>query len=241
MERAWTMLELEMSVRLGLGQFFATAMGVISCQHPFPAQSSYVFGNFDPSISRMIMKADIRDAQCRRADHMEGIHAYFQQRGQGIYNQMNRRLKRWCAGPALLDAASKDDIDEIQRICEIPGLMINSDTLKGPHLESAIHIAAALGKINALEALIELKADPNVEDNTRESALHYAAISGQHESCSVLLREGADPLVESSFGETPLQVAQQDLAGYLYVSTAQVRDVLLEAERKRCPDDDKVA
>jgi len=238
MSRLWRLIELEMSVRLGLGQFFATNTGVISCQQPFPGQSSYVFGSFDPSISRMIMQSDIHEAKCTNADDTDGIHAYFHHKCEDFFHRMNRRLRRWCAGPALLDAASKDDTEEIKQICKIPGLLINSDTLKGPHSESAIHIAAALGKTDALRALIELKANPNVEDDMRESPLHYAAISGQHKSCEALLCAGADPLVESSFGETPLQVAKQNLAGYLGVETDQVCRVLLEAERKSLPDDD---
>ena len=129
----------------------------------------------------------------------------------------------------ILDAPIQNESEEIRWIGKITGLTINSETLKGPHSESTIHIAAILGKISALEALIDLKVDPNVENNIRERPLNYADITGQYESYKVLLLASANPLAESIFGETQLEVARQNLAGYLGVKTTGVYCVLHEA------------
>lgn len=70
---------------------------------------------------------------------------------------------------------------------------------------------AGLDDVGAMTLLLELGADPNVEDPTRgrERPLHRAALSGARRAAELLLAHGAevDPQ-EASYGATPLGFAR---------------------------------
>ena len=84
----------------------------------------------------------------------------------------SRRLSRFASGPVLAEAALAGDkhaVSLIWDIASLPGFNINSLQLRGQLRTTAVHIAASAGNVEALQALLELKADPNAEDHIRET------------------------------------------------------------------------
>ena len=108
---------------------------------------------------------------------------------------------------------------------------MNSRSLCGSLGESAVHIAAATGSLDALTLLLQLGMDVNAEDNLQEGPLHYAALTGNAACAKVCLRYGALCGSMSSYGETPLDVANDNIAEFLGVDTSSVK-ALLEAWTK---------
>lgn len=63
--------------------------------------------------------------------------------------------------------------------------------------QTAAHIAALHGSLDALEALLSAGANPDVQDVQKAVPLHYAINADENgkESCILLLAKGANPLV----------------------------------------------
>eukprot|EP00439_Symbiodinium_sp_Y106_P082946 s1288_g22.t1 len=218
MASAWRFLEFEFASRNGLDIYLACATGALACSCPF-ADGSWVFGRFDAEIGRSMQSVSSRN--CRAdACELQAIKEYFESRGHGqaIYDQIDRRFQRWGAGPVLREAAECDDDEEVKAICMNPSLVINGSSLQGAHSETALHIAAAAGSMEAMRALLRLHADPNAQDQLGETPLHYAALAGQSAAASLLLEAKANILCENSLAQDPLFVAQQNPAGFLGIT-----------------------
>ncbi|CAE7582165.1 anks1b [Symbiodinium pilosum] len=218
MASAWRFLEFEFASRNGLDIYMACATGALACSCPF-ADGSWVFGRFDADIGRSMQHVSSRNCKAKAGD-LQAIKEYFESRGHGqaIYDQIDWRFQRWGAGPVLREAAESDDDEEVKAICMNPSLVINGSSLQGAHNETALHIAAAAGSMEAMRALLRLHADPNAQDQLGETPLHYAALAGQSAAAALLLEAKANILCENALAQDPLFVAQQNPAGFLGIS-----------------------
>ena len=78
--------------------------------------------------------------------------------------------------------------------------------------QTALHIAAIQGSVDAIHKLVELGLDPNVANAMGQTPLHFAA--GAHrnvfEACSALLDLGADPFEVDQHGRLAYEIAKDD-------------------------------
>ncbi len=72
---------------------------------------------------------------------------------------------------------------------------------------TALIIAASLGKVNFIHFLIDHGADVNGKNYNGETALHRAAQSGNNEIIDILFNAGADLNIPDFTGKTPLMQA----------------------------------
>ncbi|EDX12034.1 transient receptor potential channel pyrexia isoform X1 [Drosophila simulans] len=109
---------------------------------------------------------------------------------------------------SLLHCAVRSNALECLQIFIAEGADVNS--LK-PNGTNAIHLAADLGNMQCLEALLNApNADANVRICIREkesTALHLAADEGNVECVDLLLAKGADAKLKNHRGFTPLHLA----------------------------------
>lgn len=79
---------------------------------------------------------------------------------------------------------------------------------------TALHIAVQLGNVDAVEALLPAKANPNSISKTGLTPLHYACAYGKTEDhykiASLLIRAGASKEAKDTKGRTPEQLIPQD-------------------------------
>jgi len=205
--------------------------GVLSCTSPF-LDGAWEFGRFDPAIARVLIDANWEEATCANKEVQERIKAQVRD-APGGFAGFKARLSRVIAGPILRDAVSKpgsERIDEILKICRMPGFNINNAAMKGPLGETPLHVAAAVGNAQAIRVLLAHNADPYAEDNIRETPLHYAALSGMVGATRLLLKGGAASGAESAFAETALTVAKQNPAAFLGKDPSKVITLLLAWE-----------
>ena len=66
-----------------------------------------------------------------------------------------------------------------------------------------LHVAAALGKLEAMKVLVELGADKEARVDGGATPLHDAALHGHTEAVKVLVELGADKESEMDSGATP--------------------------------------
>jgi len=86
---------------------------------------------------------------------------------------------------------------------------LSSASLQGQFGETVLHIGAACGHLAAVRTLLEIKANPDVQDGDGETPLHYATLRGQVETARLLLRAKATVDLQSHFSETPTDIANQ--------------------------------
>jgi ankyrin repeat protein len=73
--------------------------------------------------------------------------------------------------------------------------------------KTALHCAVAAGKMNVAEALLELGANIECEDEEGLKPLHHCALREQSEIASFLLNAGCDPNSKTNSEQTPLILA----------------------------------
>jgi len=232
--RLWCFYEYEMFGRSGKDMFLGCATGIMACSRPFP-DGEWVFGKFSTDLARRISAWTCEGSRDGDTAEVARIKAHmFGSDERGFRERFHAQLRRWSAGPVLRDAAGRgqpEDLEEIRKICKTRGLWINSASFCGPMGETALHVASAAGHIGAMRVLLEMRADPDVEDDIRETPLHYAALAGQTEAARLLLQAGADFHAESSYRETARDVAEQAPASFLgTVSASGVARLLRDAE-----------
>lgn len=231
--RTWCLYEYDSFRDHGKPIYLGCDTGVLASTRPFPA-GGWVFGTFDPRIARMLGKWTVESSRTKLPEDkvmiMERLRV---SGGRSFASRLNMQLRRWGAGPALRDAAIHglpEDLEEIRNLCRVPGLSVNSASLRGPGGESPLHLAAAVGNVCAMLELLAGKADPDGEDDILERPLHYAAMAGQTAAVRLLLQHRADAHAESSYRETALEVAEQSPASFLpTVTTDGVVQVLRDA------------
>lgn len=72
-----------------------------------------------------------------------------------------------------------------------------------------LHMVAKAGKLDSLEALLELKADINAMNNRKTTALHLACRKGHLDIVKTLLQAKADPTIRNKKG-TAIDEARAD-------------------------------
>jgi ankyrin repeat protein len=84
---------------------------------------------------------------------------------------------------------------------------------------SALHSAAAAGRLDIVQLLLDHGANPNLKAESDFRVLHEAAARGNLELAAVLLKAGADINAMSADGKTPLAFAlehkKEEMAAFL--------------------------
>lgn len=225
--RAWFMHGLHVARQSAKLIDFVSATGAVACSCAFP-DGSWALGHFDTSIALQLMELDASQSKATQPRERELIFNVFRS-AKGGFERFHRRLQRIAAGPVIRSAAAqggKEDVAQILQVCTSSGLVINSRSLGGHLGETAAHVAAAAGNLAALEALLNLSADPNAQDHINETPLHYAAFSGHLDCVKLLLSRNANAFAESAFGETPLDLAVDNVAEFCGVDTRRICTLL---------------
>uniref|UniRef100_A0A8C9X684 Protein phosphatase 1 regulatory subunit n=1 Tax=Sander lucioperca TaxID=283035 RepID=A0A8C9X684_SANLU len=80
---------------------------------------------------------------------------------------------------------------------------------------TALHVAAAKGYVEVLKLLIQTGYDVNIKDYDGWTPLHAAAHWGKEEACRILVENQCDMDLINKMGQTALDVADEDVLGYL--------------------------
>ena len=123
------------------------------------------------------------------------------------------------AGRALRDGARRGDMAAVRALLDEGPLNVNEGDPAREH-ETPLHLAAAEGHVNVVEALLSAGAAPSVTTTAGWTALHRAALWGQAGAAAALVRGGADFRVMEVHGATPRDVARQ----YGHQETVQFLD-----------------
>mmetsp|Transcript_2423 Transcript_2423/g.4898 ORF Transcript_2423/g.4898 Transcript_2423/m.4898 type:complete len:248 (-) Transcript_2423:146-889(-) len=92
----------------------------------------------------------------------------------------------------------------------------------GSHKHTALHYASRFGHLECMEALLKVKADPNISNIDGRTALHWAAANGTAAACDLLVRAGAKPGARNKDGMTSLELAN-------HFNNAQVIPILRQS------------
>ncbi|XP_037315947.2 LOW QUALITY PROTEIN: protein phosphatase 1 regulatory subunit 12A [Pungitius pungitius] len=80
---------------------------------------------------------------------------------------------------------------------------------------TALHVAAAKGYVEVLKLLIQTGYDVNIKDYDGWTPLHAASHWGKEEACRILVENMCDMDLINKMGQTALDVADEDVLGYL--------------------------
>ncbi|NXN98023.1 MYPT1 phosphatase, partial [Rhinopomastus cyanomelas] len=95
---------------------------------------------------------------------------------------------------------------------------------------TALHVAAAKGYTEVLKLLIQARYDVNIKDYDGWTPLHAAAHWGKEEACRILVENLCDMDAVNKVGQTALDVADEDILGYL--EELQKKQNLLHSEKR---------
>ena len=128
---------------------------------------------------------------------------------------------------APLLQAAKDGKPQDVRAQIQQGADVNMvDAYKGM---TALMFAAEYGKVDAVKALLEAKANTNLATKKGTTALMYAALAGNMEIVQALLSAGADSKIKDVNGQTALVLAREKAKAqgmYADEQLCKVRDFL---------------
>ena len=100
----------------------------------------------------------------------------------------------------------------------------NTDLVPDLVNPSQLQVAACLGDLQMVEALLASKADPNARDGESSTPLHYANFDPR--IAAALIAAGADLEAQDGVGQTPIfygvQVSNCDVIGCLLAAKANV-------------------
>lgn len=77
----------------------------------------------------------------------------------------------------------------------------------GSHRNTPLHYAARFGHLHCIHALLQGKADPNMQNGDGRTALHWAAANGTASAVDMLVKGGANQRVRNKDGMTALELA----------------------------------
>ncbi|MFB3896902.1 MAG: ankyrin repeat domain-containing protein [bacterium] len=124
-----------------------------------------------------------------------------------MITDMDPNTKNQAGYSALMIAAQGNNA----AICK--SLLQNKKTnseLKGPQNETALHLAAKKGQVDAIQTLLSFKVNPNSADKFGSTPLMYAAEYGQTKACEALLLKGANINQQNDWGNTALMYAAKE-------------------------------
>lgn len=100
--------------------------------------------------------------------------------------------------------------------------------LKGPLGETALHLAAKKGQVDAIQILLSFRANPNSTDKFGSTPLMYAAEAGQTKACEALLLKDDNINQQNDWGNTALMyAAKEGKADTVKVLLAQKADATI--------------
>lgn len=97
---------------------------------------------------------------------------------------------------------------------------------------TALHVAAAKGYTEVLKLLIQACYDINIKDYDGWTPLHAAAHWGKEEACRILVENLCDMDAVNKVGQTALDVADEDILGYLEELQKKQKLLLSEKQEK---------
>ncbi|KAG2498546.1 hypothetical protein HYH03_003297 [Edaphochlamys debaryana] len=109
----------------------------------------------------------------------------------------------------LLALARDNKAEELRRLVNEGGLHPDAANEFG---QTALHVAALWGNINAVKVLLELGADVNVTNSRGTTPLHFAAAAKKDAmgTCRALLDAGADQEAVDLNGRQPYEMANEE-------------------------------
>ncbi|XP_043230829.1 ankyrin-3-like [Amphibalanus amphitrite] len=191
----------------------------------------------DPNVSDASGRTPLMNA-CARANH--DLALLLVRRGASAApcaNSHDSALHLLCSSPPRAGFAYLDSLllTELVRA----GGRLESRTAR---LCTPLHLAVMAGNVAAVEALLELGADPSAVTDIGQSAVLLAAQGGRAELVRTLLRRGADPTVSDVLGRSPLSAAfgtrgREQLLELLLDFGLRPAPVLLQRPPARSPSD----
>ncbi|CAH8497178.1 unnamed protein product [Dicrocoelium dendriticum] len=119
----------------------------------------------------------------------------------------------------LLDAALRDDIDEVRQLLE---QNMDPNVCKDDGL-TPLHQACINNSVEMCALLIQHGADVNCRDADLWTPLHAAATSGHTEVCEYLLEHGADLLATNVDGSIPYDIAEDEETSWFLHTQFKIR------------------
>ena len=108
-------------------------------------------------------------------------------------------------GKAWLDAAKNGQVETLRAMSKKQPALLH---YKQPGIgNSALHWAAAKNQVPAIQWLLEVGVDVNMENGSEGTALHTAAANDAWEAVNKLCKEGCDPSKRDDDGQTARDVA----------------------------------
>jgi len=104
---------------------------------------------------------------------------------------------------ALVAAGARGDVAQIRTLVA-DGAPVDS---QDGAFRTALHHAAIYRHAAAVGVLLQLKANPNLQDHQGRTPLNYVCKEGARDIVESLLQHGADPNVRDAWGVTPLYSA----------------------------------
>jgi ankyrin repeat protein len=117
---------------------------------------------------------------------------------------LRRRGGRLPAQKTILFAAAEGDAAQVKKLAALRPDAVKTQAVFG---QTALHLAARLGRTDAVKVLLAAGADPNSGDNLNDTPLHLAAENGRIEVVKLLLAHGARLDLQNKARQTPLQAA----------------------------------
>lgn len=165
-------------------------------------------------------------AEALRASELAALKADRRRAEQENAKQEQKRKKaqeRLADTRAMLEAAFEGKEDMVLKFLE-KGLPVDAAAQGITPLSEA----AAAGKTEVLQLLLERKANPNSRGEFNRTPLWRAAYSNRASILPLLLEAGADPRLRDEHGQGPGDVCNEDLAELLNSWDLERTDELLE-------------
>ena len=112
------------------------------------------------------------------------------------------------AGRSLRDACRLGDMPTVRALLDGGQAGVNEGDA-AREFETPLHLAAAEGHVNVIEALLAFGASPAATTSSGWTPLHRACLWGQVKAVAALLRGGADFRLVEVHGSTPRDIAMQ--------------------------------
>ncbi|CAL8084750.1 unnamed protein product [Calicophoron daubneyi] len=215
-----------------------------------PVKSKTLDYNLMEGVTKMPQaKIDLRRLEAARANReiqLQKWREYDERmtRQTGAYSDAEDtaedRLVKFQNKQVLLDAALRDDIDEVRRILEKG---VDPNLAKDDGL-TALHQACINNSPEMCELLLKYGANVNSRDADQWTPLHAAATCAYINICKLLLNHGADILAINVDGSIPYDIADdEETSNFLIdeitkrgITPADVEAARSEPERRMLDD-----